>query len=111
MKRISLFFAAQFGLLAVLSAVSGFSFPNFKDANWDTVLFLTPIGILKNFTAESSALRSFYLDISAGQTTFGIYEWIAVSVLYLAAAIAGVLFLRKLAGAGSRAKPGGDSRT
>ncbi|RYZ63474.1 MAG: hypothetical protein EOP05_23510 [Proteobacteria bacterium] len=96
MKNFRLLFAAQFIFLAALSAISGFKIPDFKDANWDTVLFLTPIGILKNSTAESSALRSFYIDISSGQTSFETWQWVAVTSIYLAVAIFGLLFLKKL---------------
>ncbi len=93
-------FAAQIALISVISFVSKFSIPEFKDANWDTVLFLTPIGILKNFTADSSALRSFYVDVSSGQIQFEAWQWAAVTGLYLIAAFAGVLFLRRTANAG-----------
>lgn len=95
MKTFRHFFVAQLVLLIGLSAISGFKIPNFKDANWDTVLFLTPIGILKNFTADNPVLRSFYLDISAGQTEFAPWQWAAVSVVYLVSALAGIFYLRR----------------
>lgn len=97
MKTPRLFFLLQLALLLTLSLLSGFKFPEFKDTNWDTTLFLTPIGIIKNFTADNGALRSFYADISAGQVQFETWQWAAIFGVYLASAFAGAIYIRRMA--------------
>lgn len=64
MKNLVVRFAAQIALIAGLGLASGFVLPDFKDIGWDSALFLTPIGMLRNFRSESAAMRSFYFDES-----------------------------------------------
>lgn len=64
MKNLVVRFTAQIALIAGLGLASGFVLPDFKDIGWDSALFLTPIGMLRNFRSESAAMRSFYLDES-----------------------------------------------
>jgi hypothetical protein len=77
-------FLIQILLLLGISLVSKYSVPDLSDANWDTVLFLTPIGILKNSLAANPTMRSFYGDISSGQVDFtGVQEIIIAGILLM----------------------------
>lgn len=60
------FYILQMFLILGLSLASGYSLPDFSDSNWDTVLFLSPYGIVSNFFYETT-LKSFYFDLSRGQ--------------------------------------------
>lgn len=56
--------------MAGLSCLSGYTFPNFNDSNWDTVLFLTPWGIISNLLWHP-ILATFYWDPAPGNTWNG----------------------------------------
>lgn len=74
---------AQLVAILGLAYVSGYRVPDLEGASWDTVLFLTPFGIIKNFLAESPVMKSFYSDVSAGQIVFMPLQIIFVNVLIL----------------------------
>ena len=86
------FLAVQLGLVITISAISKYQIPDFKDVNWDIVLFLTPYGIINNFiNKENTVMWSFYSDISPGQiqlstlqifTSLAVYFFMAGSVYY-----------------------------
>jgi hypothetical protein len=94
-KRIYLSLAIQLVLLAALSAFSRYGFPDFSDANWSTVLFLTPWGIAYNHLAPS-AITTFYSDPARGQATASFLPLTLVYLLLLTNAV----FFRR-----SREKP------
>ncbi len=63
-----LFLGIELALLSGIAALSGYRVPEFTDANWDTVLFLAPSGIVMNHLDSGSVIRTFYNDPSPGQT-------------------------------------------
>lgn len=72
-----------FGIL-LISIVANYNVPNLDDANWDTVLFLTPYGIFHNFlNADNSVLWTFYFDVSAGQINLNLFQSILIAVIYI----------------------------
>ena len=98
MMRVSLKLKVLFQvfLLALIAAVSGLDIPSFAQSSWDIVLFLTPLGILKNLLAASPVLRSFYLDISPGQTPLTFIQASVLILLYILAVVNGLHILRAL---------------
>jgi hypothetical protein len=60
-------------------------FPDVSKSNWDTVLFLTPLGILKNYATADPVMRSFYSDFS--KTTFSYSFWQILGLILVYAAI------------------------
>jgi hypothetical protein len=66
MKKNILFIIFQAFCLTGVALVTSYQVPDLSDSNWDTVLFLTPIGIIKNFLDENPLMRSFYFDSSPG---------------------------------------------
>lgn len=91
-----LFVAAQVALLAILSWVSSYPWPSLRESNWDIVLFLTPIGILRNHLAESaSAIRSFYGDPARGQGGVSAAGAWTIAIVIVFLAVNFVLMLRR----------------
>ncbi|MBX3017083.1 MAG: hypothetical protein KF767_04285 [Bdellovibrionaceae bacterium] len=86
----------QVCLLALIAAASGLVSPDFTQSSWDIVLFLTPVGLLKNFLAASPVLRSFYFDLSPGQTPLTLAQTVFLSVLYPLLALNGLSILREI---------------
>ena len=71
-------------LISILSMIAKYNVPELSEANWDTVLFLTPFGIINNyFHKEESALWTFYTDTSAGQLQLSTWQIILMSLVYL----------------------------
>lgn len=95
-SRLTLKCLFQTALLTILAGASQYPPPDFSESNWDIVLFLTPLGILKNLLAVSPALRSFYLDISTGQTQMASQQLIFMGLVYILLAINGLSILREL---------------
>lgn len=68
--------------------------PRFDDTNWDIALFLTPIGMLKNALSSNATLRSFYFDISAGQTAVSGPQAFLLVIVILSAIVNGLFLLK-----------------
>lgn len=92
----------QLLLIGLVSVVSQYPVPDFKDSNWDVVLFLTPLGILKNLLADSPVLRSFYLDISNGQSKVDLTQSIFMAAFFVLMLINAVSIWRKLSVRGQK---------
>lgn len=86
----------QLILLSALSVVSAYPAPDFKNVDWDIVLFLTPVGILKNLTAASPVLRSFYLDISTDQVSLSPFQLVLLILIVALLVWNGLSILRSL---------------
>lgn len=78
-------------LIAAIGVVSGYEIPDFTDANWETVLFLTPSGIVQNHV-QWSILRDFYDSVSPGQIPLSPMRAAALAVLWLGL-VANLVFL------------------
>lgn len=98
LSRLHLRVTLQLLLLVLLAALSAYPAPDFTDTNWDIVLFLTPIGILKNLIAANPALRSFYFDISSGQVPMGLPQGVAVFFIVSLLFANGRALLREISG-------------
>ncbi len=89
------FALTQISLILGLALASGYQVPDLSQANWSTVLFLTPAGIVQNYLEKnSSVLWSFYSDISSGQS-FSLGQGLLMTGLYLGLMISAWIFLRK----------------
>ena len=88
------FLAIHFVLMALLAAAAGYRVPDLSRANWDTVLFLTPYGILNNYFSQN-VLWSFYGDISAGQLELGGMQTGFLGLIYLVLAEHMIYFLTR----------------
>jgi hypothetical protein len=86
----------QAALLSLLAGASAYPAPDFTESSWDIVLFLTPIGIIKNLLAASPALRSFYLDISQGQVALSGPQIMFMGIIYILLVWNGLSILRDL---------------
>lgn len=80
-------------LIAVIGLVSGYAMPDFGDADWETVLFLTPSGLVQNHV-QWSILRDFYDDVSPGQIALSATAAAILAGLWLALA-ANLFFLAR----------------
>lgn len=71
-------------LIFIISAISQYSIPDLNQANWDTVLFLTPYGIINNYlNKESSVLWTFYSDVSDGQNKLSLINFLMIAAVYV----------------------------
>lgn len=77
------YFAIQMFCILGITYVSGYKVPDLKEANWDIALFLTPIGMLENFMAESPLMRSFYSDIIPSRLHFSSGQFLIIALLFL----------------------------
>jgi hypothetical protein len=78
------FLGVQIFFISLLAYLSSYQIPDLSRANWDTVLFLTPTGILSNhFNPQKAILKSFYSDISSGQNQIPTLNLIAMAIVYL----------------------------
>lgn len=91
MKKALPHLLLQFVLLAAVAIVSGYRLPSFEDADWDTVLFLTPSGIVSNHL-RWSILREFYSDASAGQIALSPLQGALLAAL-IAALLANLIVM------------------
>ena len=74
--------ALQIVLIFLISVVSTYELPDFSQLNNDIVLFLTPYGIIENFTAQDSALRPFYFEISKGHEQLTTLKLSLIGLLF-----------------------------
>lgn len=82
------FLSIQIILILSLSVVANYNVPDLNEANWDTVLFLTPIGIVKNlFKKHETVMWSFYGDISPGQTPLSSSQMVLLILIYFGMAL------------------------
>lgn len=71
-------------LISILSSIASYRIPDLSQSNWDTVLFLTPYGIISNYLHQnSSVLWTFYGDPSAGQLNLSLSQFSAMILVYL----------------------------
>ncbi len=66
-----------------ISFFSTYRIPELSETNWDSALFLTPLGMIKNFNNANPVMRSFYSDLSSGQISLSIGQIIAIVLLLL----------------------------
>lgn len=88
-------FSIQVGLILLLAIASGFPVPAFDDANWDTVMFLTPGAIVTNHLSSDPTLRSFYSQASPGQLDIGDGRRLVMTFCYLGLALNAAYWLRR----------------
>ena len=81
--RIYFLFLIQIIFLLGISLVSNYHLPDLTSANWSTVLFLTPIGIMKNFVDTNPVMKSFYSDYSKGQVSLNDFRVAIILVLVI----------------------------
>lgn len=78
------FLGIQIFFISLLACLSSYKIPDLSQANWDTVLFLTPTGILSNhFNPHKAVLKSFYSDISSGQNQIPPMNLVGMGIVYL----------------------------
>jgi hypothetical protein len=93
MKTLWLRAALQLALILGIAAVSGYHLPDFRDSNWQTVLFLTPWGLVANNLEPNSAIATFYGDKSPGQLGLGPSQAALLGVLWAMGLVNFVLFI------------------
>lgn len=82
----------QMVLIFLFAWASGYELPSFEDADWRTVTFLTPSGLITNALSEDPVMRSFYGDVPPGRLgegarpdlmalIFAILVWNGVRIL------------------------------
>ncbi len=76
-------FIFQVFCLTGISLVSDYHVPDLTESNWETVLFLTPLGIIKNFLSTNPVMRSFYRDYSPGQMLLTNWQLVLILVILL----------------------------
>lgn len=90
------FLSVQIFFISLLAYLSSYQIPDLSDSNWDTVLFLTPSGIIHNhINPHQAVLRSFYSDISAGQNQIPTVNLIGMGLVYLCMIASVVYFMKK----------------
>lgn len=90
------FFGLQIFFISLLAYLSSYKIPDLSQANWDTVLFLTPSGIIINhMDARRSILKTFYSDISSGQNQIPSLNLIAMGLVYLCMVASVVYFMKQ----------------
>jgi hypothetical protein len=78
------FLCIQALLILMLSLILKYQPPDFKDTNWDIIVFLTPYGIINNFLDKNrTVMWSFYSDISSGQIQLNNLQIILAVAIYL----------------------------
>lgn len=80
-KKVLAHVLFQILCLLGISFLSDYKIPDLSETTWDSALFLTPIGILKNYINESPVLRSFYGDLSKGQTALTSWQIALITVV------------------------------
>lgn len=89
------FLPIQIFIMTVLSSVAAYTVPDLSQSNWDTVLFLTPYGLINNFlNRKSTVMWSFYSDISAGQLELSQNQVLLMAVVYTLLLTHVIYFLR-----------------
>ncbi len=82
-KKVLMHFLFQLICLCGISVVSHYKFPDLSETNWDIALFLTPIGMLKNFNDTNPVMRSFYNDFSTGQIELAEWQILIICILLI----------------------------
>lgn len=91
-----IFLVIQIGLIVILSSILKYQTPDFKDTNWDIVLFLTPYGIINNYVNKNaSVMWSFYSDISTGQLQISNFQIILSAAVYFSMIFSVMLFIKR----------------
>ena len=101
MKSLLYRTVVQLALILGIAAVSAYRLPDFHDSNWQTVLFLTPFGLIANHLDSSSAIATFYSDKSPGQLGLGPSQTALLAVMWIMAVVNFVFFMLAL----SKRKP------
>lgn len=83
-KKVLAHFLFQLLCLAGISFVSQYKIPDLSEADWNSALFLTPVGIIRNFNDASPVMRSFYSDFSTGQVELSALQIAIISGLLIA---------------------------
>lgn len=81
--RIYHLFLIQLVGLTCISLISTYTVPDLSEASWDTVLFLTPLGIIKNLSAKNPVMKSFYSDYGKGQVLLPLSKIILMALIIL----------------------------
>lgn len=90
------FISLQIFFISVLACLSSYQIPDLSQANWDTVLFLTPYGILSNHINPNNAvLKSFYSDMSSGQNQIPTMNLIGMGIVYLLMIVSVYYFIKQ----------------
>lgn len=90
------FLGIQLFFIALLAQLSSYRIPDLSQANWDTVLFLTPSGIIINHMDPRRAiLKTFYSDISSGQNQIPTLNIIGMGLVYFCMVASVVYFVRQ----------------
>lgn len=95
MNRLIAPLVLQLVLISTLGLISGYPMPRFEDASWETVLFLTPSGIVANHL-QWSILREFYNDPSPGQIDLSGGQLAIMGILWLVLAANFTRLMRRL---------------
>ncbi len=78
------FISIQIFLILALSGLSIYQIPDLSEVDWQTVLFLTPYGIVSNFIhRQDSVMWSFYSDISSGQLDLSTGSKLGMAVIFI----------------------------
>ena len=91
---LSRFLIIQFLLLAFLALASGYQIPDLSDSNWQTVLFLTPFGIVQNHLGPESPIRGFYSHVTQAHVEFSAFEIAALAAGYVGLVFNSIVFLK-----------------
>lgn len=90
------FLGVQIFFISLLAYLSSYQIPDLSQANWDTVLFLTPTGIISNhINPHKAVIKSFYSDISAGQNQIPTLNLVGMGVVYLLMIISVYYFIQR----------------
>lgn len=89
-------FLFQIFCLRTISAVTNYHVPDLHDTNWDSALFLTPIGMIKNFTSSNVVMKSFYFDVSRGQTELATWQLLLISAVLIVQITNFTMLLKKI---------------
>ena len=73
-----------------ISFLTSYELPDLSEANWDTVLFLTPMGILKNLLDKNPVMKSFYADYAKGQGTLSFSK--AIFLVFIIVFLIGIFW-------------------
>ncbi|MGZ3789344.1 MAG: hypothetical protein ACXVLQ_12525 [Bacteriovorax sp.] len=95
MKKNISFLIFQLICLTGITLVSSYKIPDLAESNWDTALFLTPIGITKNFLDKNPVMKSFYSDLSPGLVVLPGWK-IATLMIFVILLVAGFIKLIKM---------------
>lgn len=90
------FLGLQLFFISILAYLSSYQIPDLSQANWDTVLFLTPSGIITNHINPAYfVLKSFYSDISSGQNQIPTMNLIGMVIIYVCMVTSVFYFIKK----------------